>query len=78
MGELKVVATKKLEANEDAVRLLEKTLKLARKGEIIGIAIAGEYYDGCSYTCASRALNKHILISAMAIVQQRMIKSLED
>lgn len=77
MGELKAIVTKKAEVHEDVVKMLENALELARKGELTGIAIAGEYRDGCSYSCSSKSLNKLVLIASMEIIKFRMINSLE-
>lgn len=74
MAEVVKLKTYAAQANESAVRVLEEWLEMAKRGEIIAVAIAGLTADRAAMTHISATDPFVALAGAVSILQHRMLE----
>ncbi len=70
--------SREAEVNQDVVRILENTLKLAKEGEFDGIALAASRRNGGTHTHFSRSTNMTALVAGVSALQYDMLRSWAD
>lgn len=67
-------ATGQREPNENAISALEELLEMARAGEIVGIAVAGLYHDGCGMYRLAGRVGGYSMLGALDVAKVGLIQ----
>ena len=72
------LATPSSEANAECIERLEETLEAAKRGDMIGIAIAYVKNDGSVATSHTKSPNAIALLGGIKIIGHRLLKSMSN